>query len=90
MQCGCICSYSTQIKTFDEKGVLKMKEYLISYKALKTTGDIVGTLVLKIELPDIAFTKQKEQVLHRLCVEYARLQNVACSFVRITNIIEVI
>ena len=66
-----------------------MKEYLISFEALKTTGESVGTLELKIALPDIAFTEQKEQALHRLCVEYARLHNVACSFARITNISEV-
>ena len=63
-----------------------MKEYLISYEALKTTGECVGILELKIKLPGIAFTKEKEQALQRLCVEYARLCNVKCSFANITNI----
>ena len=67
-----------------------MKEYLINYEALKTTGECVGILELKIKLPDTAFTKEKEQALQRLCVEYARLHNVKCSFVRITSISEVI
>lgn len=64
----------------------KMKDYIISFEALTTNDKIAGTLELKIVLPDKAFEERKEQALHRLCVEYARLNNVPCSFAKITSI----
>lgn len=65
-----------------------MKGYFITFDALTSNDEVVGTLELRIALPEMAFTERKEQALHRLCVEYARLSSVPCSFARIINVKE--
>lgn len=65
-----------------------MKNYKINFDAITTKDEIVGNLTFEIKLPD-SYHK-KCLALHRLCVEYARLNNISCSFVNINSIREVV
>lgn len=65
-----------------------MKNFEIEFDAITTKDEIVGSLTLKIALPDEMCMVNKPQALNRLCVEYARLNNVSCSFANINSIKE--
>lgn len=65
-----------------------MKPYTINFDAVTTKGEKVDNLTLKISLPDNGCTSKKPQVLHRLCVEFARLCNISCSYANINSIEE--
>jgi hypothetical protein len=65
-----------------------MKKYEINFDAITTKDEVVGNLTLPINLPDNRCIERKPQALQRLCVEYARLNNIACSFANIISIKE--
>lgn len=66
-----------------------MKNYEINFDAITMKDEIVENLTLQINLPDNECIERKPQVLQRLCVEYARLKNISCSFANINSIKEV-
>ena len=61
-------------------------EYTISFVALKTTGEVVGTRSFTITT-DQPLDQTKRMSLERFCVEYARLTGLKCSFVDITSVV---
>ena len=65
-----------------------MKTYEINFDAVTTMGGVVGNLTLKINLPNEECLSIKEMAFHRLCVEYARVCGVACSYADIKSVKE--
>lgn len=58
-------------------------EYTINFNALTTRGDMVGSGSFTITTPQpLDLTKQMS--VERLCVEYARLTGIKCSFAQVT------
>lgn len=63
-----------------------MKNYKINFDAVTTNDDVVGNFTLCINLPEYGVADRRVLALRRLCVEYARLNNVSCSFADIKSI----
>ena len=58
-------------------------EYTISFNALNTKGDVVGSGSFSITTPQ-PLDLTKAGSLERFCVEYARLTGIKCSFAQVT------
>lgn len=61
-------------------------KYEIQFNALNTKGDVVGSGSFTITTSQRLDLSTKPMSLDRLCVEYARLTGVKCSFSEITYI----
>ena len=66
-----------------------MKSYQISFKAYKSSGELVREMVI------IAGPFEEQAKVHicflplqRMCLEFARVNGVSCSYVEITDISE--
>ena len=62
-----------------------MQEYKIKFDALNIHGEVIDTLTLKIRLPETKYTGKKQRALERLCVEFARINNIGCSYSHIIS-----
>ena len=62
-----------------------MQEYKIKFDALNIHGEVLKTLTLQIKLPVTEYKNKKLRALQRLCVEYARLNDVSCSYSHIIS-----
>lgn len=63
-------------------------KYEITFIAMTTKGDVVGTRTFCITSSERLDIKGKTASLLRLCVEYARLTGIKCSFAEIIDIDE--
>ena len=63
-------------------------KYEISFKALNSAGAVVGSATFLITTSTKLDLKHKDAAFHRMCVEYARLIGISCSFVEIIDIDE--
>ena len=62
--------------------------YKIFFKALNINGEFVGARNFTIETDSpFDFREKKKLSLERMCVEYARLTGLKCSFALIVDII---
>ena len=61
--------------------------YQISFNALTTNGDCVGTRTFTVETTRELDVDGKKMCLERMCVEYARLTGLKCSFAFIIDVI---
>lgn len=61
--------------------------YKIVFNALTTNGDCVGTRTFTIETTRELDVEGKHPSLERMCVEYARLTGLKCSFAFIIDVI---
>ena len=60
--------------------------YKIVFNALTTNGDCVGTRTFTVETTRPLDVDGKKMCFERMCVEYARLTGLKCSFVHINEI----
>jgi len=58
--------------------------YEIRFNALNTKGDVVGSATFSITTSQLLDLGHKPKAFQRLCVEYARLIGISCSFAEIT------
>lgn len=63
--------------------------YEIVFNALTTNGDCVGTRNFTVETIRPLDLNGKIPCFKRMCVEYARLTGLKCSFAQILNVKEV-
>lgn len=63
-------------------------KYEISFNALNTKGGVVGSATFLITTSTKLDLKHKEAAFQRMCVEYARLIGISCSFAEIIDIDE--
>lgn len=63
-------------------------KYEISFNALNTAGDVVGSATFCITTSQPLDLKHKALGFQRMCVEYARLIGISCSFAEITDVDE--
>lgn len=63
-------------------------KYEISFKALNTKGEVVGTGTFCITSSERLDVTGRDLCLKRLCVEYARLTGIKCSLAEITDLDE--
>ena len=63
-------------------------KYEISFNALNIQGTIVGTATFCITTSLPLDIKHKAMAFQRMCVEYARLIGISCSFAEITDVDE--
>ena len=63
-------------------------KYEITFKALTTKGEVVGTRTFCITSSERLDVEGKAASLLRLCVEYARLTGLKCSLAEITDLDE--
>lgn len=63
-------------------------KYEISFLALNSKGEVVGTRTFCITSSDRLDLPAKNTCLLRLCVEYARLTGIKCSFAELLDIDE--
>lgn len=63
-------------------------KYEISFNALNSAGDVVGSATFCITTSRKMDLKHKDLGFKRLCVEYARLIGISCSFAEITDVDE--
>ena len=61
--------------------------YKIAFNALTTNGDCVGTRNFTIETTRPLDVEGKKMSIERMCVEYARLTGLKCSFAFIIAVI---
>ncbi len=54
-------------------------EYKISFNALTTSGEVVGTATFNLNTEKPLQIHKKEACFRRMCVEYARLIGISCS-----------
>lgn len=62
--------------------------YKISFNASTTAGDVVGTATLTVITDKPLQIQKKSACFHRMCVEYARLIGISCSFAEILSVEE--
>ena len=60
--------------------------YEISFNAMTTSGERVGTRKFTIETVHPLNVDKKSMCFGRMCVEYARLTGLKCSYVHINEI----
>jgi hypothetical protein len=60
--------------------------YKISFNALKATDEVVGSATLTIITDKPLQIQKKSACFHRMCVEYARLIGMPCSFAEIISV----
>lgn len=63
--------------------------YEIKFEAITTNGEVVGNLTFRVSKFVDDNIVRKARTVQRLCVEYARCMNIACSFASILSIKEV-
>ena len=63
-------------------------KYEISFNALNIAGDVVGSATFCITSSAKLDLAKKPLAFQRLCVEYARLIGISCSFAEITDVDE--
>ena len=63
-------------------------KYEISFNALNTDGDVVGSATFCITTSTKLDLEHKPRAFRRMCVEYARLIGISCSYAEITDIDE--
>jgi hypothetical protein len=63
--------------------------YRISFSALTTSGEYVGTRHFTLETSYPLNVDGKYLCLERMCVEYARLTGLKCSFAQIYEVKEI-
>ena len=61
-------------------------KYRISFNALNINGEFVGTRIFSIETIRPLDVERKNLSFERMCVEYARLTGLKCSYAFIINI----
>lgn len=71
-------------------GMEKMKNCLIEFKAIKSSGEVVRELSMTVGPFD---EDSKVHICYlpllRMCLEYARVRGVSCSYVEITDITDI-
>lgn len=60
--------------------------YKINFNALTAVGDVVGSATLTITTNQPLLIQKKSPCFHRMCVEYARLIGISCSFAEIVSV----
>ena len=60
--------------------------YKISFNALNIKGDVVGSATFTITTDKPLQIHKKEACFQRMCVEYARLIGISCSFADIGSV----
>lgn len=63
-------------------------KYEISFNALTTYGRVVGSATFCITTSQPLQIDKKYACFQRMCVEYARLIGISCSFAEITDVDE--
>ena len=58
--------------------------YEITFNALNTKGETVGTATFSITTDHQLDTGHKPLAFQRLCVEYARMIGISCSFAEVS------
>lgn len=69
---------------------MKLQEHIydISFNALTTDGDVVGMATFQITALVPLDLEHKSMAFRRMCVEYARLIGISCSFAEIIDVDE--
>ena len=71
-------------------GISSRKEFIMEYKinfnALNAAGDVVGSATFSIITDKPLSIHKKQMCFQRLCVEYARLIGIPCSFAEIESV----
>lgn len=62
--------------------------YTIIFKALVSSGEVAAVKTFSIETESPFDMVKKRMAFERMCVEYARLTGVKCSFAKILNVME--
>ena len=73
------------LQIWDER--IDCMTYEIRFNALNIDGNTVGSCSFSITTPNL-LNLTKTMCLERFCVEYARLNNIKCSFAKIIEIKE--
>lgn len=60
--------------------------YKISFNASTTAGDVVGSATFSITTDKPLQIQKKSACFHRMCVEYARLIGIPCSYAEILTV----
>ena len=60
--------------------------YTITFEAHTANGDISGVRTFSIETDHPLELEKKTMAFERMCVEYARLTGIKCSFANIINV----
>lgn len=61
-------------------------EYKIIFNAMNTKGEVVGTAKFTINTEKPMAIHNKMMCFQRMCVEYARLIGISCSFADILSV----
>lgn len=61
-------------------------KYDITFNALTADGEVVGTATFQIITPDPMDLKGKPLAFERMCVDFARLIGISCSYAEIAEV----
>ena len=60
--------------------------YIITFEAHTATGEVVAVMTFEIVTNPLLDLTGKKLAFERMCVEYARLTGVKCSFAKIIEV----